>query len=749
MGRLAHAHQDGADGYAVGGGDAQQVVADVGGFHVRHDQQVGGAFQRAVRHRLVTDAFHQRGVALHLAVDFQVRLRGADLVEGGAHLLRRRAVQRAEAGVGQQRGLGRDAEALDRLAGHAGDAGQLLGAWVGVDVGVGDEDVAGGQDQRVHRAGHLLRVVVAEHGFNDVEVLTVRPVGAADHRVGVAAAHHHRADQRGIPDHAAASLFLRHALALGQLVVLFPVLGEARIGFVVDDLEVLAGHQLQAQLLDAHVDDAGAADQDWFGQTLGDDFLSGVQHALVLALGQHHAFRVLLGLGEHRLHEQIGLVHELGQLIGVGVEVLNRAGGDAGIHRGLGHGGGDLDDQARVERFRNHVFRAKRQFLVAVGGGHHVVLLGQRQIGDGAHRGQLHLFIDGGGAHVQRAAEDEGEAQHVVDLVRVVRTAGADDGVRANFLDQRRQDFRLRVGHGQDQRCAGHGFDHVLGHKLGTGQAHEDVGAGHGVGELALAVVLDRVAFLGVVQFLVAAFVDHALGVADGDVLALHAQGHQQVQAGDGGGAGAGSHHAYFGDILLHQAQAVEHCGGGHDGGAVLVVVEHRNIHAFAALLLDIEALGRFDVFKVDAAEGGLQRTDDVHQFVRVQFVDLDIEYVNAGELLEQHALAFHHRLAGQRADIAQAQHGGAVGDHRDQIAARSVFVGVQRIFHDGVAGGRHSRGVGQGEVALGGERLGRGNLDFARVGVLVVFQCALAQLLVHSLGLLRLIFRWLVGVRE
>ena len=45
--------------------------------------------------------------------------------------------------------------------------------------------------------------------------------------------------------------------------------------------------------------------------------------------------------------------------------------------------------------------------------------------------------------------------------------------------------------------------------------------------------------------------------------------------------------------------------------------------------------------------------------------VDLDVEDVDAGELLEQHRLAFHHRLGGERADIAEAEHGRAVGDRR------------------------------------------------------------------------------------
>ncbi len=61
-------------------------------------------------------------------------------------------------------------------------------------------------------------------------------------------------------------------------------------------------------------------------------------------------------------------------------------------------------------------------------------------------------------------------------------------------------------------------------------------------------------------------------------------------------------------------------------------------------------------------------------ELVRVLFVDLDIEHVDVGEFLEQHALAFHDRLGRQRADVAKAQHGGAVGDHADQVAARRHF---------------------------------------------------------------------------
>ena len=52
--------------------------------------------------------------------------------------------------------------------------------------------------------------------------------------------------------------------------------------------------------------------------------------------------------------------------------------------------------------------------------------------------------------------------------------------------------------------------------------------------------------------------------------------------------------------------------------------------------------------------------------FVGGQF---DIEDVDIGEAFEQDALAFHDGLAGGRADVAESQDGGAVGDHGHQVA--------------------------------------------------------------------------------
>ena len=184
------------------------------------------------------------------------------------------------------------------------------------------------------------------------------------------------------------------------------------------------------------------------------------------------------------------------------------------------------------------------------------------------------------------------------------------------------------------------GLEHAAGR-----QAQEDVGVGDDLGQLAGLGLLCVLALVLVHQ-LGAAFVDHTGQVGDPDVLARHAHLDQQAQAGQRGGTGARGDELDLFDVLAGDLQAVEQAGGHDDGGAVLVVVEDRDLHALAQLALDVEAVRRLDVFQVDAAEGRLQRGDDVDQLVQVRLlVDLDVEDVDAGELLEQHALAFHHRL--------------------------------------------------------------------------------------------------------
>ncbi|MNT53793.1 hypothetical protein D3C72_1909000 [compost metagenome] len=92
------------------------------------------------------------------------------------------------------------------------------------------------------------------------------------------------------------------------------------------------------------------------------------------------------------------------------------------------------------------------------------------------------------------------------------------------------------------------------------------------------------------------------------DVLAPGAENDEKVEAGERGGAGAGGDDLDVFDLLAGQFQAIEDGGGDDDRGAVLVVMEDRDVHLVAQLLLDLEAFRRLDVLEIDAAEGRLER---------------------------------------------------------------------------------------------------------------------------------------------
>ena len=124
-------------------------------------------------------------------------------------------------------------------------------------------------------------------------------------------------------------------------------------------------------------------------------------------------------------------------------------------------------------------------------------------------------------------------------------------------------------------------------------------------------------------------------------------------------------------------SQRVDQAGGGDDGGAVLVVMKDRDVEQFAQLLLDDEAFRRLDVLEIDAAPALAEELDAIDEFVGIFGGDFEIDGIDVGEALEQHRLAFHHRLGRQRAAIAEAENRGAVGDHRDEIALGGVVVGA------------------------------------------------------------------------
>ena len=95
------------------------------------------------------------------------------------------------------------------------------------------------------------------------------------------------------------------------------------------------------------------------GEKRRDAVRNGIKGALILALGVHNPLRRCLCLREHRLHDEAGAEHEAVEALGVSGEIRDRPRGDARIHRSLRDSGRDLDDQARIERLRNQIFRTE------------------------------------------------------------------------------------------------------------------------------------------------------------------------------------------------------------------------------------------------------------------------------------------------------------------------------------------------------------------------------------------------------
>src|SRR5262245_5249431 len=116
--------------------------------------------------------------------------------------------------------------------------------------------------------------------------------------------------------------------------------------------------------------------------------------------------------------------------------------GDAAVHRRLRHRGHHVGEEPRVEGLRDDVVRPELEVLVAVGVAHDLGhdLAAPSELGERLRRGDLHRLVDPGRLHVERAAEDEREAEDVVHLVGEVRAPRRDDRVLADRLHLLGQD---------------------------------------------------------------------------------------------------------------------------------------------------------------------------------------------------------------------------------------------------------------------------------------------------------------------
>ena len=210
------------------------------------------------------------------------------------------------------------------------------------------------------------------------------------------------------------------------------------------------------------------------------------------------------------------------------------------------------------------------------------------------------------------------------------------------------------------------------------------------------------------------ATVDHPTAVAHDGIFRRHAHGLEQRERGHGSRAGAVDDDAHVAEAAAGELERVDQPGGGDDRRAMLVVVHDRHIEVLAQTLFDDEALRRLDVFEVDATERRGHDLDGFTEAVHVFGVEFEVDTVDIGEALEQHRLAFHHGLGGQRPEIAQPQHGCAVGNDRHGVGLGGIVVGAIFVFGDAETRVGNAGRVGQRKVSLCRQRLGSSNFELA-----------------------------------
>ena len=197
--------------------------------------------------------------------------------------------------------------------------------------------------------------------------------------------------------------------------------------------------------------------------------------------------------------------------------------------------------------------------------------------------------------------------------------------------------------------------------------------------------------------------VQNAARVEHGDVRNPHGQ--KEFRARDARGPGTGDNHPQRGHV------AAEQLGGAHqrrqhdDRRAVLVVVHHRAVQRLDDPSFDLEAARRGDVLEVDRAERRPQPHQGFDDLVGILGVQHDRDRVQAGELLEQRALALHHRQRRRRSDVTEAEDRAAVADDGHQPVRPGVAGGQGAIGGDRTTDLRDARRVGDRQGALGVQR--------------------------------------------
>ena len=157
--------------------------------------------------------------------------------------------------------------------------------------------------------------------------------------------------------------------------------------------------------------------------------------------------------------------------------------------------------------------------------------------------------------------------------------------------------------------------------------------------------------------------------------------GEQKLCDGNARGTGTVYDDAAVLFFLACNTQTVDNAGKHHDGGAVLVVMEDRNVEHFFQALLNLKAARCGNIFQIDAAVCGSNVLDRGNDLLRVLGVETDRYGIDIAEFLKQNAFSLHDRHGGICADIAETENCTSVGNDGNSVCLHGISVGCFFIF--------------------------------------------------------------------
>jgi hypothetical protein len=258
-------------------------------------------------------------------------------------------------------------------------------------------------------------------------------------------------------------------------------------------------------------------------------FLCCPQDALILSFAVNHALRRLLGRSEHGLHDEARLPDEFGQTFAIRRKILDGSGRDAAFHCRFGHGRRDGRNQTGIEWPWNDVIRAEAILLPSIGCDDNLGLLGMREFCKRLDGSQFHFERNSSRTRVESAAKYERKAQHVVHLIRKIRSSGCNDGIRTHGTCDVWEDFRHRICQREDQRPLRHLLDHLGLEHAACGEPQKYIGAEDHVGERTR-LRLAGVACLEGIHLDRAALVHNPCDVGHPDVVRFDPHADEQIQ---------------------------------------------------------------------------------------------------------------------------------------------------------------------------------------------------------------------------